>query len=129
VFLSLYSAKGVVERKNQYLLDVVLTLLLESFAPTCFFKAVKYECWQKAMDEKLQALQDNHTWEVLPCPSNAKVIGCKWVYLIKLHFNGTLDRYKAQLVALQEYGVGYEEAFALVTKINIVHTVISIATF
>ena len=47
------------------------------------------------MDEELQALLDNHIWDMIPCPSNVKVIGCKWVYSIKLHFDGTLDRYKA----------------------------------
>jgi len=40
--------------------------------PTCFSEAVKHECWQKAMDEELQALQDNHTWDVVPCPSTVK---------------------------------------------------------
>jgi hypothetical protein len=47
------------------------------------------------MDEELRALQDNHTWDVVPCPSNVKAIGCKWVYSIKLRSDGTLDRYKA----------------------------------
>jgi hypothetical protein len=84
---------------------------------------------QKAMDEELRALQNNHTWDMVPCPSNVKAIGCKWVYSIKLRSDGTLDRYKAQLVALgnmQEYEVDYEETFAPVAKMTIVRTVISI---
>jgi hypothetical protein len=44
------------------------------------------------MDEELWALQDNHTWDMVPCPSNVKAIGCKWVYSIKLCSNRTLDR-------------------------------------
>jgi hypothetical protein len=83
------------------------------------------------MDEELRALQDNHTWDVVPCPSNVKAISCKGVYSIKLCFDGTLDRYKARLVALrnrQEYGVDYDETFAPVAKMTTVHTVISIAT-
>jgi hypothetical protein len=98
--------------------------------PTCFSEDVKHECWQKAMDEELQAFQDNHTWDMVPCPFNVKFIGCKWVYLSKLHSIGTLDRYKARLVALgnkQEYEVDYEETFAPVAKMTIVYTVTFIA--
>jgi hypothetical protein len=67
---------------------------------------------------------------VVPYPSNVKVIGCKWVYSVKLRSDGTLDRYKTRLVALrnrQEYGVDYEETFAPVAKMTTVRTFISIA--
>ena len=59
-----------------------------------------------------------------------KAIGCKWVYSIKLRSDGTLDRYKARLVALgnrQEYGVDYEETFAPVAKMTTVRLVQSSA--
>jgi hypothetical protein len=50
--------------------------------------------------------------------------------MLKLRSDGTLDWYKARLVALgnrQKYGVDYEETFALVAKMTTVRTVISIA--
>ena len=83
--------------------------------PSCYSEAAKHDCWRKAMEEELQALVDNHTWDIVHCPANVKAIGCKWVYSIKLRSDGTLDRYKARLVALgnkQEYGINYEETFA-----------------
>jgi len=52
------------------------------------------------------------------------------VYSIKFRSNGTLDRYKAWLVALgnkQEYGMDYEEIFALVAKMTTVRIIIAIA--
>jgi hypothetical protein len=52
------------------------------------------------------------------------------VYSIKLRSDGTLDRYKARLVALgnrEEYGVDYEETFSLVAKMTTVRTIIAIA--
>ena len=52
------------------------------------------------MAEELQALGDNHTWDVVQCPLNVKSIDCKWIYLIKLRSNGTLDFYNALLVVL-----------------------------
>lgn len=98
--------------------------------PSCYSQAVQHECWQKAMQEELQALQDNHTWDIVSCPPAVKPIGCKWVYSIKLRSDGTLDRYKARLVALenrQEYGVDYEETFSPVAKMTTVRTIIAIA--
>jgi hypothetical protein len=82
------------------------------------------------MQEELQALQDNHTWDHVSYPPAVKPIGCKWVYSIKLRFDGTLDRYKARLVALgnrQEYGVDYEETFAPVAKMTTMRIIIAIA--
>lgn len=82
------------------------------------------------MEEELLALKENDTWDIVSCPSNVRPIGCKWVYSIKLHSDGTLDRYKARLVVLgnkQEYGVDCEETFAPVAKMTTVRTIIVIA--
>ena len=55
--------------------------------------------WQEAIDSELKSLNDNHTWMIIPKPSNRKLIGCKWVFKKKLDPNGTVARYKARLVA------------------------------
>ena len=82
------------------------------------------------MQEELDALKVNHTWDVVQCPPSIKPIGCKWVYSIKLHPDGTLARYKARLVALgnrQEYGIDYDETFTPVAKMTTVRTILAIA--
>ncbi|XP_047264278.1 uncharacterized protein LOC124896665 [Capsicum annuum] len=84
----------------------------------------------KAMEEELLAFKENDIWDIVSCPSNVHPIRCKWVYSIKLHSDGTLDRYKAWLVVLgnkQEYGVNYEKTFAPVAKMKTVQTIIVIA--
>src|ERR1044072_8652927 len=65
------------------------------------------------------------------CPPDVKLIGCKWVYFVKLNSDGSLNRFKARLVALgnkQEYGIDYDETFVPVAKMASVRTVLSIAT-
>lgn len=59
-----------------------------------------------------------------------KLIGVKWVYKTKLNKDGEVDKYKARLVAKgdkQEFGVDYREVFALVTKLDTIRLVLSLA--
>jgi hypothetical protein len=51
------------------------------------------------MAEKIVALEQTGTWDLVPCPSHVRPITCKWVYKVKTHSDGSLERYKARLVA------------------------------
>lgn len=65
---------------------------------------------QNAMVEELEALNQTHTWDLVPLPPGT--IGCHWVYKIKTKSNGFTEHYKARLIAKgysQEYGMDYEE--------------------
>uniref|UniRef100_A0A2N9GZU4 Integrase catalytic domain-containing protein n=1 Tax=Fagus sylvatica TaxID=28930 RepID=A0A2N9GZU4_FAGSY len=67
--------------------------------------------WQQAMKEELDALLKTGTWDLVDLPAGKSAIGCKWVYKIKTRSDGTVDRYKAHLVAkgfTQEYDIDYE---------------------
>jgi hypothetical protein len=55
--------------------------------------------WKAAMDEEYNALISNQTWHLVPPTRGQHVIDCKWVYKIKRKADGTIDRYKARLVA------------------------------
>ena len=58
------------------------------------------------------------------------MVGCKWIYKIKICSDGSIEHYKDHLVAkgfTQEHEIDYEETFALVTCISSVRALLAIA--
>ena len=51
------------------------------------------------MNEELNSIEKNNTWELVELPKNKKAIGVKWVYKVKVNPKGEVVRYKARLVA------------------------------
>ncbi|KAJ7962205.1 Retrovirus-related Pol polyprotein from transposon TNT 1-94 [Quillaja saponaria] len=98
--------------------------------PTTFESDVKESKWQKAMNDEIEAIQKNDTWELSKLPKGHKTIGVKRVFKTKLKENGEVDKYKARLVAKgykQEYGVDYTEVFAPVARHDTIRLVIALA--
>ncbi|WKA09914.1 hypothetical protein VitviT2T_027524 [Vitis vinifera] len=86
--------------------------------------------WKAAMNEEMKSLQKNETWELVECPPGKKPVGCRWIYIVKYKADGSIERFKARLVAkryTQTYGIDYTETFAPVAKINIVRVLLSLA--
>lgn len=82
------------------------------------------------MDKEIQILELNYTWTLTPLPPGKIPIGCKWVYRIKYHLDGTIERYKAWLVAkgyTQKEGLDYTDTFSHMAKSVIVIIVLSMA--
>ena len=64
-------------------------------------------------------------------PPRKFVVDCKWIYKIKTRSNGSIERYKAHLVAksfTQEYGIDYEENFDPIAHISYVRALLAVAT-
>jgi hypothetical protein len=55
--------------------------------------------WQHVMAEEITTLERTGTWDLVPCPPRVYPITCKWVYKVKTRSNGSLEWYKARLVA------------------------------
>jgi hypothetical protein len=80
--------------------------------------------------EEYEALQANHTWDLVPCPSNANMVTGKWVFKHKLKADDSLDRYKARWILrgfTQRPGMDYDETFNPVTKLGTIQTVLTLA--
>ena len=46
------------------------------------------------MDEELEQIERNNTWELVPRPKDKNVIGTKWIFKNKLNENGDVVRNK-----------------------------------
>ena len=98
--------------------------------PTTVEEALMSAHWRKAIEEEINALNKNGTWEKCILTNKKKVVGCRWVFTIKYKSDGTIKRYKARLVAkgyTQTYVVDYSETFSPVAKLDTIRVMFSIA--
>ncbi|CAL9010869.1 unnamed protein product, partial [Prunus brigantina] len=127
---------GIIQPKThtdgtiQYPIPHGLLSAIDSTEPTCFSQAHKHVEWRAAMTEEINALLKNHTWSLVPPSPLHTPVGCKWVFRIKRHSDGRIERYKARLVAKgfhQQPGIDYTETFSPVVKPATIRTVLSLA--
>ncbi|KAF5465144.1 hypothetical protein F2P56_015175 [Juglans regia] len=82
------------------------------------------------MDQEFQALQQNHTWSLVPSTPSANILGCRWIFKTKTKADGSFERRKASLVAKgyhQQHGLDYTETFSPVVKPSTIRLIVSIA--
>ena len=51
------------------------------------------------MEEEIEVIEKNDTWELVNLPQGKEFVGVKWVYKTKSNVNGKIERHKARLVA------------------------------
>ena len=86
--------------------------------------------WIQAMHKEIEALEANETWVLTPLPEGKRAIGSKWVYKTKLNPDGSIERYKARLVAIgyqQIEGQDFTQTFAPVAKLATVRVLVAVA--
>jgi hypothetical protein len=106
-------------------------LTLSSMIETnSFEEASNDEFWNKAMDEELDQIEKNGTWELVPRPKNKNVIGTKWVFRNKLNEDAQVTRNKDRLVC-KGYAhvevIKFEETFAPVSIMEAIRLILAYA--
>ncbi|RVW90198.1 Retrovirus-related Pol polyprotein from transposon TNT 1-94 [Vitis vinifera] len=107
-----------------------ITSLEDDRIPSNIQEALQQPEWKTAIQEEIQALEKNGTWEISELPEGKRPVGCKWIFTVKLYPDGSINRFKAQLVAkgfTQSYVIDYEETFAPVAKLNSIRVLLSVA--
>ncbi|KAM1470398.1 hypothetical protein ACFX11_041122 [Malus domestica] len=110
--------------------DIMAQCNLCIVEPEKFEEAAQDQAWIKAMEEELQMIEKNGTWELVDRPSDKQVIGVKWVFKTKLNLDGSVQKNKARLVAkgyVQKPGIDYNETFAPVARLDTIRTLIALA--
>ena len=82
------------------------------------------------MEKEIDVIEKNETWQLVEKPKNKEIIGVKWIYRVKYHSDGRVQRLKARLVAKgysQQPGVDFHETFAPVARLDTIRTIIAVA--
>ncbi|XP_071704571.1 uncharacterized mitochondrial protein AtMg00820-like [Rutidosis leptorrhynchoides] len=104
--------------------------LFASHEPKGFKSTAKDPKWFDAMCEEMKALQQNQTWDLVPRPVNFNIVGSKWIFRTKFLADGSIEKYKAILVAqgfTQVPGIDYSSTFSPVVKAFTIRVILSLA--
>lgn len=92
--------------------------------------ALAHPGWKQAMQDELDSIHRNRTWDIVHLPRDRKPIATKWIYRVKTHADGSVDKLKARLVAKgfqQKPGQDFTETFAPVVKWNTLRSIVALA--
>ena len=94
----------------------------EPYEPRTYRQAVSggdAKQWESSMEDEVNSLTENRTWDLVDRPKDRAVLTGKWVYRHKRGANGEILRYKSRWVVRgfeQREGFDYNETFASVVK-------------
>jgi len=102
----------------------------QDIEPRSYTEATSFPQWQATMQSELAALEANNTWSLTSLPPSKTPIGCRWIYKIKHHSDGTIKRHKARLVAkgyTQLEGIDFHDIFSPTAKMITVRCLLALA--
>ena len=122
----------------EYILEIMdeRKLINEEFLryqePKSYAQAIKHPDsaqWLKALDVEWDQLRDAKTFDIVQRPTGIKPITVKWVFKLKLKADGTIEKYKARMVAhgfKQVEDIDFDRTYSPVANIFTIRTFIVI---
>eukprot|EP00253_Pinus_taeda_P023081 PITA_23081 len=116
---------------ERYSPSLYYLLLTDSVEPECYEEEMQVESrkkWEVAMEEEMDSLMHNQTWDLVRLPAGKTTLKNKWVYSLKEE-DGGKQRYKARLVVkgfAQKKGIDFDEIFSPVVKMTSIRTILSL---
>ena len=134
--------KGICSSCNPHPIYNFLTYHRSSSPYSAFFSTLSFDClpkyvqealshpsWKQTIVEEMTALHSTSTWDLVPLPRGKSLVGCRWVYTVKISQDGRVDRLKACLVKgyTQIYGFDYYDTFSPVSRMASIRLLLSMA--
>ncbi|KAL0298456.1 UNVERIFIED_CONTAM: Retrovirus-related Pol polyprotein from transposon TNT 1-94 [Sesamum radiatum] len=85
--------------------------------------------WKEAIKSEMDSIVSNRTWVLVDLPPGCTTIGCKWIFKKKLKPDGTIDKFKARLVAKdfkQKEGIDYFDTYFLVARLTTIRVLMAL---
>ncbi|RVW71160.1 Retrovirus-related Pol polyprotein from transposon TNT 1-94 [Vitis vinifera] len=86
--------------------------------------------WVDAMQDEMESLHKNHSFELVKLPKGKRALKNKWVYRVKQEEHTSQPRYKARLVVKgfnQKKGIDFDEIFSPIVKMSSIRVVLGLA--
>ncbi|GKU93148.1 hypothetical protein SLEP1_g6772 [Rubroshorea leprosula] len=83
--------------KTKSLSEIYERCNLAVLEPNTYAEASKHDIWRHAMQEEMQMITKNETWELTSLPPEKNAIGVKWVFRTKMNPDGSIHKHKARL--------------------------------
>lgn len=104
--------------------------ILTHLEPKTFKQVLSQLKWLQAMKLEYEALLANQTWTLTTLPTHREPVGCTRVFKVKENPYGTVNKYKACLVAkeyYQQFGFDYNENLYPVVKLVSIRVMFNLA--
>lgn len=118
---------GIVKPNPRY---VMLTVKVVPTEPTTVAEALAHEGWKASIVEEMDTCAETETWSLVPPPEDIHLVGCRWVFKVKLNADGTVQKLRSRLVAKgtqQEEYVDFLETYSHVVRTATVRMVLHLA--